>query len=75
VSGMWRTYGFWFFWVSVAFFAVYPLCNWLTAKRDSSFNLYVTQELGIPFIPEFIWVYLSYTCCFSCRPSSSNRCT
>jgi len=59
VNSTWRTYAFWFFWISVVFFTVYPLCNWVTANRDVTLSLYVSQELSIPFVPEFVWVYLS----------------
>jgi membrane-associated phospholipid phosphatase len=59
LSSTWRTYAYWFFWISVVFFTVYPLCNWLTAKRGTTFSLYIESELSIPFIPEFVWAYLS----------------
>ena len=64
----WRTYFYWVLWISVAFFSVYPLCNWLTAKRESALNLYFATELSIPFIPEFIWVYLSLYLLFLTPP-------
>ena len=44
-SSAWRTYFYWLFWISVVFFTVYPLCNWLTAKRETVFSLYVSAEL------------------------------
>ena len=68
VNSTWRTYAFWFFWISIVFFTVYPLCNWLTAKRDVTFNLYITQEFSIPFVPEFIWIYLSLYLLFFIPP-------
>ena len=64
----WRTYGFWFFWVSVVFFTVYPFCNWVTAKRDATFSLYIAQEHAIPFVPEFVWIYLSLYLIFLLPP-------
>ena len=67
-NSTWRTYAFWFFWISVVFFTVYPLCNWLTAKRGTTFNLYVQSELSIPFIPEFVWAYLSLYLLFIIPP-------
>lgn len=54
-----RTYLIWSFWVGVAFFGVYPAMNWLTSLRPAPWHLYFTSELAIPFVPQFIWVYLS----------------
>lgn len=68
VSSIWRTYSYWFFWVSVAFFTVYPSCNWLTARRDDVLSLYVAPELSIPFVPEFVWAYLSLYLLFLIPP-------
>lgn len=52
-------YLYWCFWIAVAFFSIYPTTNWITAHRDATFDLYVQTELGIPFVPQFIWAYLS----------------
>src|SRR5205085_8976397 len=49
----------WSFWVGVAFFGVYPAMNWLTSLRRVSWHLYFPAELQIPFVPQFIWAYLS----------------
>lgn len=68
ISEVWKTYFYWFFWISIAFFTVYPLCNWLTAQRESVFSLYVSSELAIPFVPEFVWVYLSLYVLFVIPP-------
>jgi len=68
VTSAWRTYAFWFFWVSVVFFSVYPFCNWVTANRAATLSLYVSQELGIPFVPEFVWIYLSLYLLFLLPP-------
>ncbi len=68
LSSTWRTYAYWFFWISVVFFTVYPLCNWLTAKRGTTFSLYIESELSIPFIPEFVWAYLSLYLLFIIPP-------
>jgi len=38
---------------------VYPTTNWLASERDSTLQLYADFELGIPLVPQFIWVYLS----------------
>ena len=73
VNSTWRTYAYWFFWISVVFFTVYPLCNWLTAKRGSTFDLYMESELSIPLIPEFIWVYLSLYLLFIIPPFFLNQ--
>ena len=56
---MLRTYLMWSLWVGVAFFGVYPTMNWLTSLRPVSWSLYVPAELAIPFVPQFIWAYLS----------------
>jgi hypothetical protein len=54
-----RTYLVWAFWVGVAFFGVYPTTNWLTSLRSEPSHLYSHAEISIPFIPQFIWAYLS----------------
>src|SRR3954447_12350925 len=54
-----RTYLLWSCRAGIAFFAVYPLMNWITSFRRAPFHLYVTRELAIPFVPGFIWPYLS----------------
>jgi membrane-associated phospholipid phosphatase len=68
VHNEWKTYAFWFFLISIVFFTVYPLCNWLTAQRDSTFELYITRELAFPLIPQFIWIYLSLYLLFLIPP-------
>ena len=50
------------------FFTVYPLCNWLTAKRGTTFDLYIESELSIPFVPVFVWAYLSLYVLFFIPP-------
>ena len=54
-----RTYLLWSFWAGVAFFGVYPTMNWITSLRRAPLHLYLTSELAIPFLPQFIWPYLS----------------
>jgi hypothetical protein len=54
-----RLYTLWAGVTGLAFFAIYPTLNWLTSLRSHRFHLYVEPELGIPFVPQFIWVYLS----------------
>lgn len=54
-----RMYLWWSFLAGAAFFAVYPAMNWLTSLRRAPLHLYLTRELAIPFVPWFIWPYLS----------------
>jgi hypothetical protein len=54
-----RVYAYWAGLAGIAFFAVYPTLNWLTSLRRKRFHLFVSPELGIPFVPQFIWAYLS----------------
>lgn len=67
-SNVWKTYAFWAAWVGVAFFSVYPTCNWLTSLRGEYFNLYLPVELGVPFVPQFIIAYLSMYVLFALPP-------
>jgi membrane-associated phospholipid phosphatase len=67
-QGRLRTYVFWSFWVGVAFFAVYPTMNWITSLRAARLHLYDPGELAIPFIPAFIWAYLSMYVLFLIPP-------
>jgi membrane-associated phospholipid phosphatase len=64
----WKTFGIWAFWVGVAFFSIYPICNWLTSNRSVTYALYHKAELSIPFIPEFFWVYISMYILFLLPP-------
>src|SRR5258708_9789708 len=54
-----RMFSFWSLWIGVAFFGVYPTMNWITSLRSVRLHLYVPAELAIPFVPQFIWAYLS----------------
>lgn len=45
--------------ISCVFFTCYPLANWFTSTRTDTWKLYFNSELSIPFIPHFIWLYLS----------------
>jgi membrane-associated phospholipid phosphatase len=67
-SSAWKTYFYWLFWISVVFFTVYPISNWLTAQRETVFSLYVQAELQIPFVPQFVWIYLSLYLLFIIPP-------
>lgn len=71
-GAVWKTYALWAGWVGVAFFTVYPTCNWITASRDT-FNLYGEWELSAPFIPEFIWIYMSFYILFILPPLFLNE--
>lgn len=64
----WKTYSYWAFWVGVAFFSVYPTCNWLTSQRAVAYPLYINKELSIPLVPEFIWLYMSMYILFLLPP-------
>lgn len=67
-ASVWKTYAFWAMWVGVAFFSVYPTCNWLTSLRGEYFSLYFAAELDVPFVPEFIVFYLSMYVLFAMPP-------
>jgi len=62
------TFGWWACGVGVAFFGVYPTLNWLTAQRASVYGVYMDWELGIPFVPQFVWIYLSMYLLFPLPP-------
>ena len=69
----WKTYWIWFFWVSLAFFTVYPLCNWFTAQRSFYFSPYFEFELAIPLVKEFFWIYVSMYLLFFIPPFVLDR--
>lgn len=62
------TYLYWAFWVGVAFFSIYPTANWLTSQRGNLYHLYLLDELSIPFVPQFIWLYMSMYVLFLAPP-------
>ena len=68
LNRVWRTYFYWLLWISVAFFTVYPTCNWVTMQRTDALGLYLPAELAIPFVPEFVWAYLSLYLLFLIPP-------
>jgi membrane-associated phospholipid phosphatase len=70
---VWKTYGIWAFWVGVAFFSIYPTCNWLTAQRAETYPLYLQAELRIPLVPEFFWIYISMYGLFLLPPFFLNQ--
>lgn len=65
---VWRVFGYWVFWISLLFFTIYPLCNWFTSHRENLYHIYFESELAIPFVPEFIWMYLSLYLTFLLPP-------
>ena len=64
----WRTYGRWTAINLVVFGVLYPLVNWLTDVRASTFGLYLDGEKTIPFLPAWIWIYLSINLLFMLPP-------
>lgn len=64
----WRTYGHWASFNLLIFGVFYPLVNWLTGLRASTFSLYLDGEMFIPFLPEWIWIYLSINLLFMLPP-------
>ena len=68
IKNIWKTYGYWAFWVGVAFFSVYPTCNWLTSERTEVYQLFFITELNIPFVPLFYWFYVSLYLLFFLPP-------
>ena len=72
-NNKWGTYLYWVVWISIAFFPIYSVCNWVTSKRDHTFDLYFATELEIPFVPQFIWFYLSLYLLFIIPPFFLNQ--
>jgi len=54
----------WAAFLTVLFLPVYGLCNWFTSQRPARYQLWFDWELGIPFVPGMVWVYLSLFVCF-----------
>ncbi|EFE09317.1 phosphatase PAP2 family protein [Citrobacter youngae] len=54
-----KYYLLWMLPVSAVFFGLYPAINIFTTARNDTLALWLPVELSIPFIPAFIWVYLS----------------
>jgi len=65
---VWRTYGRWAALNLLAFGVLYPLVNWLTGVRATTFGLYLDAEKAIPFQPLWIWAYLSVNLLFLLPP-------
>lgn len=64
----WRTYGLWALLNLLVFGTLYPLVNWLTSVRATTFALYIDAEKSIPFAPNWIWAYLSINLLFLMPP-------
>ena len=64
----WACYGRWALLVTLAFLAVYPGCNWLSAQRAGPADAWFAAELQIPFVPGFVWAYLSMYLLFLAPP-------
>ena len=68
VKHIWKTYAYWAFLISLAFLPTYPICNWITSQRHDTLGMYLDAELSIPFIPGFIWAYISMYVLFFMPP-------
>ena len=62
------TFLVWGAWVGLAFLCIYPTTNWLAGFRTHHYRLFMTQELGVPFVPAFVWAYLSMYVLFLLPP-------
>ncbi len=65
---VWKIFGYWFFWISILFFTIYPLCNWFTSHRENLYHIYFESELAIPFVPQFVLIYMSLYLTFILPP-------
>lgn len=54
--------------IGLVFFVIYPASNWLASRRTGQLHLYLDNELSIPFLPQFIWLYLSMYLLFALPP-------
>jgi len=64
----WRTYVRWAGLNLLAFGVLYPLVNWLTGVRATTFGLYLDAERSVPFLAAWIWAYLSINLLFLLPP-------
>lgn len=62
------TFALWGTLVGLAFFSIYPTTNWLTGLGSQHYSLFLANELRLPFVPEFIWLYLSMYGLFALPP-------
>lgn len=68
LSARFRVFSLWGSLVGVAFFSVYPTMNWWSSLQPQHHQFYLPDELHLPFIPEFIWLYLSMYVLFLTPP-------
>ncbi|MDR0480562.1 MAG: phosphatase PAP2 family protein [Gallionellaceae bacterium] len=61
-------FALWALLVAVAFFSIYPTMNWLTSLRAEHLSLFSAAELGIPFVPQMVWAYVSMYLLFLLPP-------
>jgi membrane-associated phospholipid phosphatase len=54
--------------LSILFLIVYGGCNWITAHRANVGTFYFEWERAIPFVPFFIWPYMSIDLFFMAAP-------
>jgi membrane-associated phospholipid phosphatase len=54
--------------VGIAFFSIYPTTNWLASLGNRHYSLFLEIELGLPFTPELVWLYLSMYVLFILPP-------
>lgn len=64
----WSSYGRWAGINIVVFGVLYPLANWLTGQRTLKLSLFLDGERAIPFLPGWIWLYLSINLLFMVPP-------
>lgn len=53
-------YARWSLGLTILFLITYGTTNWLAAQRTTHWRLYFDWELGVPFVPWMIYVYLSF---------------
>ena len=63
-----KTYTLWSLASGLAFFTIYPTTNWITSLRSQHYRMYWNWELNIPFVPEWVWIYLSMYVLFLAPP-------
>jgi membrane-associated phospholipid phosphatase len=61
-------FALWGLFIGIVFFGIYPASNWLSSRRADLWHLYLEQELSIPFVPQFVWLYLSMYLLFVLPP-------
>lgn len=59
-----RAISIWGTLATIAFPAIYGLCNFYASKQTSHFPMYLDFELSIPFVPWMIYIYMSLNALF-----------